>query len=85
MQDKKGTIEDYIYTLRRKNLSSNNRALQLLHKEKVDVQETIRQYYAQRDNKQRDIDALNIKIEEEQNKLTELNHAIDSINNNPAF
>ena len=64
---------------------TNNRALQLLHKEKVDIQETIRQYYAQRDNKQRDIDALNTKIEEEQNKLTELNHAIDSINNNPAF
>ena len=54
---KKGTIEDYIYTLRRQNLSSTNRALQLLHKEKTEVQETIRQYYAQRDNKQRDIDA----------------------------
>ena len=80
---KKGTIEDYIYTLRRKTLTTTNRALQLLHKEKVDVQETIRQYYAQRDNKQRDIDALNTKIEEEQNKLAELNHAIDSINNNP--
>ena len=80
---KKGTIEDYILHLRRQNLSSTNRALQLLHKEKVDVQETIRQYYAQRDNKQRDIDSLNTKIEEEQNKLAELNHAIDSINNNP--